>query len=165
MNKTFEESRIEYVKADFFNERNAELEKIGDAVFQIEQAAGGFLIEHVEGKVFAAQNTTSGKLKAANKEIRSLKKKIEALTGENTELLKRAQKREENVRARQMYEFMLLSAINELGRILGGLPREFTPLLKWKRYGDFASARQEYCKLSGIPEKSLLPDPDGKETE
>ncbi len=165
MNKTFEKSRIEYVETIFFNERNAELEEIGDAVFQIEQAAGGFLIEHVEGKVFAAKATTSGKLKAANTEIRSLKKKIDVLTGENTELLKRAQKHEKNGQARKTYEFMLLSAIDELGRILGGLPREFAPLLKCKRYGDFASARREYCELSGIPEESLLPDPDNEKTE
>lgn len=163
MNKTMEKSGIEFVRADFFNERIAELERIGDVAVQVEAAAGGFLIEHAEAKVFAAKSTVSGKLKAANKEIRSLKKKIDALTGENTELSKRAQKREKNSQARQMYEFMLLSAIDELGRILGGLPREFAPLLKWKRYGDFASARREYCELSGIPEKSLLPDPD--ETE
>lgn len=32
-----------------------------------------------------------------------------------------------------------------------------------ERIGDFTSARREYCELSGIPEKTFLPDPDDTE--
>ena len=166
MNKSMEKSRIEYVRSDFFNERIGELEGIGETVIQIEHVPGGipgFLIEHAPEKVFAAQGTIAGKLKTAEREIRNLKKTVGKMGTEAADLRKRATQREKGAQARQMYEFMLLSAINELGRILGGLPCEFRPLLKWKRYGDFAAARREYCEVSGTPEKSLLPDPESEQ--
>jgi len=152
-----EKGRIEYIRPDLFNDRVRELEKIDEIPIQVEGSGSGFIVEFMELKKYEAIPTVSAKLKKANNEIRRLKKANEKLSEQIEELRKREEGRGKEKSVTYSYEFMLLSAINELGRILGGLPKEFVFLMKWKRYGDFAAARREYCKKAGINEEDLIP--------
>ena len=152
-----EKGRIEYLRPDLFNDRIRELKKIDEIPIQVEGSENGFIVEFMELKKYEAIPTVSAKLKKANNEIRRLKKANEKLSEQIEELRKREEGRGKEKSVTYSYEFMLLSAINELGRILGGLPKEFVFLMKWKRYGDFAAARREYCEKAGINEEDLIP--------
>lgn len=152
-----EKGRIEYLRPDLFNDRIRELKKIDEIPIQVEGSENGFIVEFMELKKYEAIPTVSAKLKKANNEIRRLKKANEKLSEQIEELRKREEGRGKEKSITYSYEFMLLSAINELGRILGGLPKEFVFLMKWKRYGDFAAARREYCEKTGINEEDLIP--------
>ena len=134
-----EKGRIEYLRPDLFNDRIRELKKIDEIPIQVEGSENGFIVEFMELKKYEAIPTVSAKLKKANNEIRRLKKANEKLSEQIEELRKREEGRGKEKSVTYSYEFMLLSAINELGRILGGLPKEFVFLMKWKRYRGCAS--------------------------
>lgn len=157
MKITSEKARIEYIRKDLFNDRIKELLMIGDIPVQIEPSPEGYIVEFMEKKQYINLPTVSAKLKAARSQIKRLEKENKALTERNAELLRRDEARGKEKDIAYSYDFMLLSAIHELGRILGGLPKEFAFLMKWKRYGDFAAARREYCEKAGINEEDLIP--------
>ena len=157
MKITSEKARIEYIRKDLFNDRIKELLMIGDIPVQIEPSPEGYIVEFMEKKQYINLPTVSAKLKAARSQIKRLEKENKSLTERNAELLRRDEARGKEKDIAYSYDFMLLSAIHELGRILGGLPKEFCFLLKWKRYGDFAAARREYCEKAGINEEDLIP--------
>lgn len=160
MKITSEKARIEYIRKDLFNDRIKELQTIGDIPVQIEPSPEGFIVEFMEGKQYINLPTVSAKLKAARAQIKRLEKENKSLTERNAELLRRDEARGKEKDIAYSYDFMLLSAIHELGRILGGLPKEFCFLLKRKRYGDFEAAKREYFTKAGIDEKNSIEEKD-----